>query len=51
MCASLLLPWIDVEPSEALDQWFSTLLMLRHFSTVPHVVVTPNHEIIFIATS
>jgi hypothetical protein len=34
-----------------LVQWFSTFLMLWPFNTVPHVVVTPNHKIIFIATS
>ena len=26
----------------ALEQWFSTFLMLRLFNTVPHVVVTSN---------
>jgi hypothetical protein len=34
----------------ALEQWFSTFLMQQPFNT-PHVVVTPNHKIIFIATS
>ena len=32
--------------SDPLEQWFSTFLMLRPFNTVPHVVVTPNHEVI-----
>lgn len=27
-----------------LEQWFSTVLMLRPFHTVPHVVVTPQPE-------
>ena len=36
---------------ESLEQWFSTFLMLWPFNTVPHVVVTPNHKIIFVATS
>jgi hypothetical protein len=35
---------------QSLNQWFSTFLMLQPFHTVPHVV-TPNHKIIFIATS
>jgi hypothetical protein len=34
-----------------LEQQFSTFLMLQPFSTLPHVVVTPNHEIIFVASS
>lgn len=34
-----------------LDQWFSTILMLWPFNTVIHVVLTPNYETIFIATS
>nr|KAF6314743.1 hypothetical protein mMyoMyo1_008546 [Myotis myotis] len=34
-----------------LAQWFSTFLMPRPFNAVPHVVVTPNHKIIFVATS
>lgn len=34
---------------DAIDQRFSTVLMLRPFNTVPHVVVTPNHSIIFVA--
>jgi hypothetical protein len=34
----------------------ASIVMVLHlpagpFNTVPHVVVTPNHEIIFIATS
>jgi hypothetical protein len=29
---------------------FFSLLMLRPFNTVPHVMVTRNHEIIFFAT-
>lgn len=35
---------------DILYQWFSTFLMWWPFSTVPHVMVTPNHEIIFIDT-
>ena len=34
-----------------LDQWFSTFLMLQHFNTVPHVVVTPkyiNHQTVLL---
>ena len=27
-------------------EWFSTFLLLKPFNTVPHVVVTPNHNII-----
>ena len=33
---------------KVLEQRFSTFLMLRPFNTVPHVVVTPNHNIISI---
>jgi hypothetical protein len=39
------------------ELWFSAFLMLRPFSTVPHVVVTPpapphrQHKNIFVATS
>lgn len=32
-------------------QWFSAFLMLRHFNTVLHGVVTPNCEILSVATS
>lgn len=35
--------------SFVLEQWFPTFLMLRPCNTVPHVVATPNHKIIFIA--
>jgi hypothetical protein len=38
-------------PREALEPWFSTFLTLQLFNTVSHVVVTPNHKIIFTATS
>ena len=31
-------------------QGFSAFLMLGLFNTVPHVVVTPNHKVIFVAT-
>lgn len=31
-------------------QWFSTFLMPQPFNTGPHIMVTPNHEIIFMAT-
>lgn len=34
-----------------LGWWFSTFLMLSPLNTVPHVVATPSHKIIFIATS
>jgi hypothetical protein len=32
------------------SQWFSTFLKLWPFKTVPHVVVTPNLKITFLAT-
>jgi hypothetical protein len=32
-----------------LEQWFPTL-KLQPFNTVPHVVLTPKHKIIFAAT-
>lgn len=35
----------------SLEQWFSTFLVLRPFTTVPSVLVTPNHKIIFSGTS
>jgi hypothetical protein len=50
-------PWLTAEattvsgsrsPSVSLEQWFSSFLMLN---TVPHVAVTPNHKIIFVAIS
>ncbi len=41
----------DLPVHVPVDQWFSTFLMPRPFNTVPHVVVTPNHKIIFVATS
>jgi hypothetical protein len=31
----------------ALEQWFSASLVLRPFNAVLHVMVTPNHKIIF----
>lgn len=34
-----------------LEQWFSTFLTWRPCNTVPYAVVTPNHIIIFTATS
>lgn len=34
-----------------LSQWFSTFLTLNSFSAVPHIVVTPNNKIIFVATT
>lgn len=47
-------PWIYTNAYKGTDvmlsQWFPTFLMLRPLSTVPHVVVTPKHKIIFIAT-
>ena len=30
------------------EQWFSTVWMQRPFNTLPHVVLTPNHEIILL---
>lgn len=40
------------QPLKTLGQWFSTLLMLQPFNTVPHaVVIPPHHKIIFVATS
>lgn len=33
-----------------LEQWFSTFLVLRPFNTVSRIVVTPNHNVIFIPT-
>ena len=35
----------------SLKQRFSAILTLWPFNSVPHVVVTPNHKIIFITTS
>lgn len=32
-------------------QWFSTFPILGPFNTVPHIGETPNHKIIYIATS
>ena len=34
-----------------LKSWFSTFLKPQHFNTVPCVVVTTDHKIIFSATS
>lgn len=36
----------------ALDQWFSTFLLLGPFNTPlqPHVVLTPNHKIVSVVT-
>lgn len=34
-----------------LEQWFSTFLVLQPLNTVPHVVVTHNHKIVFVATA
>ena len=38
-------------PVKALEQQLPTFLMLQPFNTAPHVVVTPNHKITFVATS
>jgi hypothetical protein len=38
-------------PPVAVDQWLSTLLQGQPSNTVPHVVVTPNRNIIFVAIS
>ena len=32
--------------NDYLEQWFSTFLKVQPFNTVPHVVMTPNHQII-----
>lgn len=37
--------------SECPGQWSSTFPMLHPFTRVPHVVMTPNLKIIFVATS
>lgn len=37
-------------PLPHLTQWFSTFLMPLPLNTVPHIVVSPNHKLIFIAT-
>jgi hypothetical protein len=53
-CHYYLLIWMSFLLVKALclEQWFSTFLMPRSFNTVPpHVVATPNHKNIFIATS
>jgi hypothetical protein len=42
---------VIMKMSQLLNQWVPTLLMLRPFKIVLHVVLTPNHNIIFIATS
>jgi hypothetical protein len=36
---------------EGLRQWFSTFLVLQPFYSIFYVVMTPKHNIIFIATS
>jgi hypothetical protein len=33
------------------EQWFSTFLMLQAFNTIPYVVETPKHKVIFVAVS
>ena len=38
-------------PRIVLEQWSSTFLMPRFVNTIPHVMVIPNHKIIFVATS
>jgi hypothetical protein len=40
-------------PGIHLEEWFSTFLMLflMLYNVLPHVVMTPNHKVIFIATS
>jgi hypothetical protein len=42
--------WSYWETAHPLGQWFSAFPMLRPFNTVPHVVVTPNHKMIFTST-
>lgn len=39
------------EKVESLGQWFSTFLMMQHLNTVPYVVATPKHKIIFNSNS
>jgi len=35
---------------EVVEGWLSTSLMLRPFNTAPHIVVTPDPKVIFVAT-
>jgi len=37
---------LTLNPSQIVNQWFSTFLMLLPFNTVPHVRVMPNHKTI-----
>ena len=34
--------------SVSLEQWFTTFLTLRPLNTVPHVVVAPNHKLVYL---
>ena len=43
-------PWYFTFP-EPLGQWFPTYLMLLRFNAVPYIVVTLNHNVIFVAAS
>lgn len=39
----------DLEGNEGLQQWFPSFLRLSPFKTVPRIMVTPSHKIIFVA--
>ena len=45
----------EIAPASCFWSWYLIpaveTLMLQPFNTAPHVVVTPNHKIIFVATS
>lgn len=41
----------QIQESSILEQWFSTFLILPLLNTVPEVVVTLNHKIMFVVTS
>ena len=43
-------PWYFTFP-EPLGQWFPTYLMLLRCNAVPYIVVTLNHNVIFVAAS
>jgi hypothetical protein len=40
-----------LQVSSGLEDWSSAFPTLQPFNTVPQVVVTPSHKIIFVATS
>lgn len=43
--------WRSTEGHLPLPQWFPPFLVLLPFNTVPHAVLTSNHNVIFVATS